>query len=54
MKDLKIMYEIQNEKAKEITENGNPAISEETEKVLSKKKIAIDQPYTEVKFDPLR
>lgn len=54
MKELKVMDAIQNEKAREISENGNPAISEETEEVLASKKIAIDQPYTEVKFDPLR
>lgn len=54
MKDLHVMGEIQKEKAREITENGNPAISAETTEVLSSKKIAIDQPYTEVKFDPLR
>lgn len=54
MKDLKVMGEIQEEKAKEISEDGNPAISEETKEVLSRKRIAIDQPYTEVKYDPLR
>lgn len=54
MKDLKIMDSIQNEKAKEISEKGNPAINAETKEVFSAKKIAIDQPYTEVKYDPLR
>lgn len=54
MKNLKVMDEIQNEKRKEIAEGGNPAISDETREVMSRKKISIDQPYTEVKFDPLR
>lgn len=54
VKDLKVMNNVQKEKAKEISKNGNPEISGETEKVLSCKRIAIDQPYTEVKYDPLR
>lgn len=54
MKDINVMNSIQNEKVKEITRDGNPAISSETQSVLAGKRIAIDQPYTEVKYDPLR
>lgn len=54
MKDINTMSSIQNEKSKEIIETGKPEISREIEEVFSRKRIAIDQPYTEVKYDPLR
>lgn len=54
MKDLNIMNTVMHEKAKDIVKNGNPVMDEENEKVFERKRISIDQPYQEVKFDPLR
>lgn len=54
MKNIKIMAQIQNEKTKIINKEGSPALNEEGSIVMSKKRISIDQPASEVKQDPLR
>lgn len=54
MKNMEVMNSIQNEKIKEIASENIPAIDAEATEVMKAKRIAIDQPNTEVKFDPLR
>lgn len=53
-KDIKIMSQIQTEKSKSVNINGVPALDEEGKVVMSKKRISIDEPASEVKQDPLR
>ena len=54
MKDVKIMKDIQESTRKRIEEVGNPALDAEGEAVMGVKRIAIDEPNTKVKYDPLR
>lgn len=54
MKDLIIMSAIQVEEQKAINKAGIPALDAEGAAVMSAKRVAIDEPNTEVKQDPLR
>lgn len=52
--DLDIMATIQDEKVKEITEQGNPPLDSEIEDVAEEKRKTFDLPTNAVKVDPLR
>lgn len=54
MKDIKIMAQVQKEKSKSIELQGKPKLDKEGSVVMSKKRISIDEPTSEVKQDPLR
>lgn len=54
MKNISVMNSILHEKQKEVTKDGIPMLNTEIEKVASRKRIAIDEPNTVVKQDPLR
>lgn len=54
MKNVKIMKEIQESTRKKIDEVGNPKLDSEGQAVMGVKRIAIDEPNTKVKYDPLR
>lgn len=54
MKELEIMAQIQTEKSKSIGSNGAPALDAEGVTIMSKRRISIDEPTSEVKQDPLR
>ena len=52
--DLEIMATIQDEKEKEIVEEGNPTLDEEITDVAEEKRKTFDLPTNAVKVDPLR
>lgn len=54
MADVKVMSQIQNEKRAEIETNGNPPLNAEGEAIKCHSRVALDEPPTEAKVDPLR
>lgn len=54
MHDIRTMAAVQSQKSREIERTGNPALDAEGVRVMKEKRMAIDEPASEVKYDPLR